>query len=47
MSKKRIILTSLIGIGAIAAVSVSLTWAWYASSLRDLQGQNNKEEKKE
>ncbi len=34
MNKKRIILTSLIGIGAIAAVSVSLTWAWYASSDR-------------
>ena len=34
MNKKRIILTSIVGIAAIATLSVSLTWAWYASSDR-------------
>ena len=34
MNKKRIILSSLVGTAAIAALSVSLTWAWYASSDR-------------
>lgn len=32
MNKKRIVLTSIIGMAAIATLSVSLTWAWYASS---------------
>ncbi|MBR5996658.1 MAG: hypothetical protein IK028_01375 [Bacilli bacterium] len=34
MNKRRIILSSLVGMAAIAALSVSLTWAWYASSDR-------------
>lgn len=34
MNKKRIILTSIVGIAAIATLSVSLTWAWYSSSDR-------------
>ena len=49
MTKKRIVLTALVGTIALAAISVSITLAWYGSSNRlsvnyldvEMNGENN------